>query len=104
MNWADKIPGLDPADARRAADIQARKEALNREAAELKDSIVKRINALVDEEVALYRDIVRKKQWKTALYPAAIEVMDYSTLVRLLEGRPVTAEALTERHTKSKVS
>ncbi|MGU3659201.1 hypothetical protein [Methylobacterium fujisawaense] len=102
MNWATKIPELDPADAARASDIQARKDALNREAAELKDSIVRRINALVDEEVALYREIVRKKRWTTAMYPPAIAAMEYPTLVRLIEGKAITADALTEKHIKKK--
>ena len=103
MNWATKIPGIDPADAKRASDIQARKAALNKEAAELKDSIVRRINELVDEEVSLYREIVRKKRWTTAMYPPAIAEMEYPTLVRLIEGKAITADAITEKHSKKKV-
>lgn len=102
MNWATKIPDIDPADAQRASDIQARKAALNREAAELKNSIVRRINELVDEEVNLYREIVRKKRWTTAMYPPAIAEMEYPTLVRLIEGKAITADAISDMQSKKK--
>lgn len=86
MHWAQTIPGISPADRRRAESIQERKARLNAEAAELKDRILSEISKLVDEEVELYRDIARKKNWTDGLNPTAIAAMEYPTLCRLLEG------------------
>lgn len=101
MHWAQTIPGISPADRRRAESIQERKARLNAEAAELKERIVTELAQLVDEEVSLYRKIARQKKWVGLSFPPAIAAMDYPTLCRLLEGKAESvpgAVAATEKN------